>query len=87
LTIMPIVCLSLLGIRPDAMPWLWFFSALPGIAVPSAAATTILLSLLGQWLMIAWLGFQLSRQLQKAGESETKAFYLGSVGKRTKKTF
>jgi hypothetical protein len=50
-------------------------------AVEHVSKTTICLSLLGQWLGIAAINFQITRQLQKTGESSSKALMSGSRDK------
>ncbi|WP_013325437.1 ABC transporter permease [Gloeothece verrucosa] len=73
LIVLPIVGLGFLGIEPTKMAWPWLFSVLPTVATEYATATSILFSLLGQWLTITVLSFQMTRQLRLAGESQTKA--------------
>lgn len=68
----PIGCATIFEIAPNYTPELWLFSLLPVVATVYAKTSTILLALLGQWLVIALLGFQLTRQLHKAGRSDTK---------------
>lgn len=73
LIVLPIVYFAFLSIDPSRTPWMWLFSFLPGIAAESATLSTIFLALLGQWLAIALVSFQMTKQLQKAGQSATKA--------------
>ncbi|MDJ0715253.1 MAG: hypothetical protein QNJ54_13685 [Prochloraceae cyanobacterium] len=75
LTILPLLCLAIFGINPNDKPWMFLLSMMPMLGAEYAATQTILLSLLGQWLAIALVGFQMTKQLQKAGESETKALF------------
>ena len=71
--LVPFGSLAVFETFPAHAPGLWLFSLLPVAATVYAKTSTILLALLAQWLGIALLGFQLTRQLQKAGQSETKA--------------
>ncbi|MGK7877834.1 MAG: hypothetical protein AB4426_32375 [Xenococcaceae cyanobacterium] len=77
LMILPIVCFGFFGIGPEDTPWMWFFSFLPMAATKYAMTKTVFMSLLSQWLAIALVGFKMTRQLRKAGESETKALLSG----------
>jgi hypothetical protein len=58
-------------------PGLRLFSAGAIFATSQVPVTTVFFSILGQWLAIALLGLQMKRQLQKAGESTTKALLSG----------
>ena len=71
--LVPFGSLAVFGTFPAHAPGLWLFSLLPVAATAYAKTSTILLALLGQWLVVALIGFQLTRQLQKAGQSQTKA--------------
>ena len=70
--IVPVGYAAIFGISPVHAP-IWLFSLLPVAATAYAKTSTILLAMMAQWLGIALLGFQLTRQLQKAGQSQTKA--------------
>ena len=71
--LVPFAFVAVFETFPVHAPGLWLFSLLPVAATVYAKTSTILLALLAQWLGIVLLGFQLTRQLQKAGQSETKA--------------
>ncbi|ACK69327.1 conserved hypothetical protein [Gloeothece citriformis PCC 7424] len=71
LIVVPIISFGFLGIQESSWPWL--FSVLPIVATESVTTTTILFSLLGQWLAISVLGIQMQKQLRLVGESQTKA--------------
>jgi uncharacterized membrane protein YeiB len=73
LAILPLVYLAVTSTAPDELTWVWLLSCLPGVATEFATTTMVCLSMLGQWLVITLTGFQMTRQLQKAGESGTKA--------------
>ena len=68
--IAPLLYCAVLTIFPSQAPWLWLFSGLPVVATPYAQTTTIIFSLLGQWLAICVLGWQMTRQLQQATHSD-----------------
>lgn len=57
------------------------FSVASVWAVEYVSTTAICLSILGQWLAIVAVSFQMSKQLQKAGESETQALLSGRHSK------
>ena len=70
--IIPPVCLGMANIYWDEQPLAWLFSFLPTIAVKYVTMPTIAFTLLGQWLAISLISFQMSRKLKQAGASETK---------------
>lgn len=72
LTIAPILCLGIAGIQPQSVPQAWLFTFLPLLATEYAKVSTAIASILGQWLAIALVGFQITRQLRQAGTSETQ---------------
>lgn len=73
LIFLPPIIFSLLSIPIDRIAGLWLFSAFSWAAVEHATATTLIMTILGQWLTFALLNIQTTRQLRLAGESETKA--------------
>jgi hypothetical protein len=70
--VVPPVCLGMADIHLHDTPVAWMFSFIPTVAVEYVTMPTIALTLLGQWLAISLIGFQMSRQLKQAGASETK---------------
>ncbi len=70
-----VVSQGVLKIEPLKIPFLWFFSPLPAVALVNASATTIFLGVLAQLSVLGLLTLQLTRQLHKAGESTSKAFF------------
>jgi hypothetical protein len=71
---LPQLCLSLLRVFPSQLTWPWFFSAFPMLAVyHQISLWPLLLSVLGQWTVLSFISFQMSRQLRRLGESSTKA--------------
>jgi len=73
LTIAPLAILGIFRIDPNDAPYLYFFTIIPMVGAEYATKVTVILSLLGQWLAIVGLNLQMTKQLKKAGESETKA--------------
>jgi hypothetical protein len=61
------------GGEPGRTAAFGLFSLASVWAVDYVSTTTLCLSLLGQWLAIGLVSFQITRQLRKAGESDTKA--------------
>lgn len=76
--ILPPIVLAVLSIQPNSAPFPWFFTAFSFIAVNEASTLTILFGVLAQVLVLSGLTNSLSRQLQKAGESESKALLQGA---------
>ncbi|OKH20336.1 hypothetical protein NIES593_19105 [Hydrococcus rivularis NIES-593] len=52
----------------NELTWVWLLSCLPGVATESVTTTMVCLS-----MVITLLGFLMTQQLQKVGESGTKA--------------
>jgi hypothetical protein len=73
LIVVPLVTMGILEITPASVPIAWLFTFIPYFGIENAATSTILLSILGQWLAIAITGLQMTRHLRQAGASETKA--------------
>jgi hypothetical protein len=73
--IVPILALNILSLWPENLPGLWLFSALPMVAIAHASTMTLCLGFLGHVGTSGWLIFQLTKQLQKAGESNSKALF------------
>ncbi|MBD2579488.1 hypothetical protein [Oscillatoria sp. FACHB-1406] len=68
--VLPLICSLFLRLEPTRSFWL--LSAFPTWAAEQATATTIFLTLLGQWTAITLANLQMSKQLRHAGESQTK---------------
>ena len=75
LIIIPVLCLGVFGIEPSELPLPWLFTFLPVVGVESAKISTVMTAILGQWLAIALVSFQMTRQLRQAGASETKVLF------------
>ena len=75
MVLVPPVGLSLAEVAPKALPAAWLTSILPAVAIEHATLPTLILTVLGQWLGIALIGFQITKKLQRAGASETKMLF------------
>ncbi|NET59557.1 MAG: ABC transporter permease subunit [Symploca sp. SIO2E6] len=73
LIILPPIMLGFLSIYPETNPALWLLSAFSWASVEHTVGITVGFTLMAQSLAIALLNIQLTRKLQKAGESATKA--------------
>ncbi|MBZ8182791.1 ABC transporter permease [Oscillatoria salina] len=78
--ILPLICFAVFRVDPTIAPGVWLFSFVPVVATEYAKTATILLAILGEWTAIVLLNFQMTKQLQKAGESETKALWSSRSG-------
>jgi hypothetical protein len=79
-TFLPMLCFILFQIDPmgDSLyRGLWLLSATPAFVTEAIAVSTVGWTILSEWLAIALINIQLSRQLQRAGESATKALLEG----------
>ncbi|HEY9828973.1 MAG TPA: hypothetical protein V6D26_00235 [Stenomitos sp.] len=77
LLVVPPMSLSILGIEPVENSTLWLLSTFPWAGLEHAATTTGLMAVLGEWSVLVLLNVRLTRQLQRAGESQTKALLAG----------
>ncbi|MGL6339354.1 MAG: hypothetical protein ACRC80_09470 [Waterburya sp.] len=73
--LVPPFSLVFAGITPETLPQAWLLTFIPGVAIDYASKSAIALTILGQWLGIALLSFQMTRKLQQAGASETKMLF------------
>ena len=74
--LLPPVILSMLLLTSDKYPVFWLSSTFPIFWTSSAymgSGTTILLSIIGQWIVLVMLNLKLRSQLKLAGESASKA--------------
>jgi hypothetical protein len=75
--LLPPMILSIISLHLDKAPLMWMFSVFPVFgswqALRDASATSIFLSVLGQWTVLVLLNLKLTRQLKIAGESASKA--------------
>ncbi len=72
---LPLTVGILQGLEPLKITLLWLFSPLPILVVANTSATNIFLSFLGQLAILGLLTLQLTRQLKKAGESNSKSLF------------
>jgi len=77
LNILPPMILGVLSINDSQNPTLWIFSTFPWIGIENATTTTVFMALLSQWSILVLLNLKLTQQLQRAGESASKALFAG----------
>jgi hypothetical protein len=77
LLVLPPMSLTILGVNAMENPTLWLLSTFPWAGMESAATTTIVMALLGEWSVLVLLNLRLTRQLRRAGESQSKALLAG----------
>ena len=70
LIITPPILFAIAEALPQDAPLVWFFSFIPSVAIEHASISALLLGLLGQWLVITCVSFQMVRQLRRLGSSE-----------------
>ncbi len=73
--LVPTLMVCLLSLLFQEFPGLWLFSMFPLLAVGSASFNAILIGLLCHFSILGLLAFQFTKQLQKAGESNSKALF------------
>jgi len=73
--VLPFLIGGILGVDPMTMPFLLMFSPFPVLALVNASITTVFLGLLAQLSVVGFLSLQLTKKLQKAGETESKALF------------
>jgi len=77
-SLLPPYILILMSIYPGQNGGgLWLLTAYPWDALRSASATLVVQALFGQWSILGLLSWQLTRQLRRIGESESKALFAG----------
>jgi ABC-type Na+ efflux pump permease subunit len=77
LIVLPPIVFAVVSINPEKNPIAFLFSAVPQAGIEYAAGTSVLFAVISQSLAFGLLSIQLTRQLQKAGESSTKALLSG----------
>jgi hypothetical protein len=77
LIVLPPLVFAVLSVNPEKNPIAFLFSALPQVSIHYATGMSVLFAVIGQSLAFGLLSLQLTRQLQKAGESSTKALLSG----------
>ncbi|GET36039.1 ABC transporter permease [Microseira wollei] len=74
---LPPTILLFLGINPSENPIPWLLSTFPWVGIEAASLTNVFLTFLGELSVLALINLRLTRQLQQAGESATKALLAG----------
>ena len=74
---LPPIIFGFLMMTPESRPIVWLFSAFPWAGLEHVTGINIFLAVISQSLAFGLLSLQLKRQLQKAGESSTKALLSG----------
>ncbi|MDJ0900196.1 MAG: hypothetical protein QNJ55_15435 [Xenococcus sp. MO_188.B8] len=72
LIIVPPILFTVTEAFPDNAPLVWFFSFIPAVATENASISALVVGLLGQWLAISLVSFQMIKKLRQAGRSQTK---------------
>lgn len=75
LIVVPPISFKLGGFYPTVVPQAWLFSFLPIVGAQTATLSTVLSSILVQWLAIALASFQMTKVLRRVGASETKLLF------------
>jgi ABC-2 family transporter protein len=70
---LPPFIMSITGLTSSTAPEVWLFSTFPWPGIEYSTTTSALMGLLFEFSVLALLNIQLTRRLQQAGKSETKA--------------
>ena len=70
LMIIPPVLFATTEATIQELPLVWFFSFIPFVAIKHANISALLLGVVGQWLAISLVSWQLIKKLRQAGRSE-----------------
>ncbi len=73
----PLLILALVGGQPETIPELYLLSILSLAGLEYATTTPIFMAFLGHLAILAGLSLKLRQQLNRAGESATKALLMG----------
>ncbi|NES83791.1 MAG: hypothetical protein F6K10_21585 [Moorea sp. SIO2B7] len=73
--VLPMLLVGLLALEKMKIPFLWTLSPMPILVFMNGSTLTALLGLLSQLGILGLLTWRLTRQLQKAGESASKALF------------
>ncbi|HAG81088.1 MAG TPA: hypothetical protein DCL61_07915 [Cyanobacteria bacterium UBA12227] len=76
--LLPPVILSAFSLQKMTGIWLFSVFGAPWMMFNQASAISVILSLLGQWVIMGGLSFYLTQQLQRAGESASKSLFASS---------
>jgi hypothetical protein len=71
IAIVPLFYFAITSISPDKLTWAFLLTAIPGVATEYATITMVGWSMVGQFIAIALLNIQMTRQLNQAGKSMT----------------
>ena len=74
LIIVPFFLLTFAQARGDSLI-AGLFTFIPVVILEQVQLSTVMVAILGQWLTIALVGFQMTKQLRQAGASETKMLF------------
>ncbi|MGK7896136.1 MAG: ABC transporter permease [Xenococcus sp. (in: cyanobacteria)] len=72
LIIIPPILFATTEITAQTTPLVWLFSWIPAIAIKHISNSALLLGVLGQWLAISLVSWQLIKKIRQAGSSETQ---------------
>ncbi|ELS00863.1 hypothetical protein Xen7305DRAFT_00005640 [Xenococcus sp. PCC 7305] len=72
LILLPPILFAIADVTPQNVPLAWFFSSVPFVGIEYANVSALILGVLGQWLAITFVSFQMMRKLRQAGRSETQ---------------
>lgn len=76
LIIAPFIGLAIFGTNVEGYSLLWLFTFIPTETLRyTVPLSSIMITVLGQWLGIALLSFQMTRKLRQASASETKILF------------
>jgi hypothetical protein len=73
----PPIILGLLSAKPETHSLLWLFSTFPWIGIEHSATITIFMGFLAELTVLGLLNLHLTKQVNLAGESATKALLAG----------
>lgn len=80
--LLPPAILIVLSLTPDKAPGLWLFTPFAWLSIEQASTSSIFLALLGQWSIFTLCTLRVTRQLQRVGESASKALFAAERGAR-----
>ncbi len=72
LILIPPILFAVAEVSSNSFPLVWFFSFIPSVATENASISTLVLGVLGQWLAISFVSWQLIKKLSLVGRSETQ---------------
>ena len=72
---LPAAMFSVLSLTPEKAPGLWLFTPFAWLSIEQASVSSIFLALLGQWSIFTLCTLRVTRQLQRVGESSSKALF------------